>query len=219
MCLSLQSLLQGEITALRSELEKAKGEATDLLKELDAVNYHRTVLRDTVDQLERKVKQMGDTLGSLQTQLERAGGDFTASLGLGAMDVSSPISSPISSAVNSPVRGVGATTGAARNGSTRTSTAGGGGASLRPGSGGAGSLSAEDEEALRRQVMRYKVRAAAMEELASVYRTSVLALYADGASYGAAQFGWQPMGVPQEFSSRDPRARGTAPHRRGLDRA
>ena len=50
------------------------------------------------------------------------------------------------------------------------------------------------EETLHRQVMRYKARAAAVDELATIYRTSVLALYADGASYGAAQFGWQPHG-------------------------
>ena len=51
------------------------------------------------------------------------------------------------------------------------------------------------EEGLHRQVLRYKARAKAFDELATVYRTSVLALYADGASYGAAQFGWQPHGL------------------------
>jgi uncharacterized protein YoxC len=50
---------------------------------------------------------------------------------------------------------------------------------------------AEDEEALRRQVSRYRVRALAMEELVAIYRAGVIALYADGASYGAAQYGWQ----------------------------
>jgi chromosome segregation ATPase len=65
--------------------------------------------------------------------------------------------------------------------------------------GGAG---VADDEALRRQVQRLKARAAAVDELASTYRVSVLALYADGASYGAAQFGWQAHGLPQEFNSR-----------------
>lgn len=50
-------------------------------------------------------------------------------------------------------------------------------------------LLAEGEEALARQVLRYKARAAAVDDLATIYRTSVLALYSDGASYGAAQFG------------------------------
>ncbi len=61
------------------------------------------------------------------------------------------------------------------------------------------------EEGLHRQVLRYKARAKAFEELSTIYRTSVLALYADGASYGAAQFGWQPhggAGASGEFSAK-----------------
>ena len=61
------------------------------------------------------------------------------------------------------------------------------------------------EEGLHRQVLRYKARAKAFEELSTIYRTSVLALYADGASYGAAQFGWQPhsgAGASGEFSTK-----------------
>jgi chromosome segregation ATPase len=51
---------------------------------------------------------------------------------------------------------------------------------------------AEGDDALHRQLMRYKARAAAVDNLATIYRTSVLALYSDGASYGAAQFGGAP---------------------------
>ena len=58
------------------------------------------------------------------------------------------------------------------------------------------------EDELRRRCHRYKTKSIAMEELATIYRTSILALYADGASYGAAQYGWQPMGVPQGFTNK-----------------
>ncbi len=59
------------------------------------------------------------------------------------------------------------------------------------------------DDELRRQVVRYKARAAAMEELSVTYRVSIMALYADGASYGAAQFGWQPFGESSSSSGTD----------------
>ena len=46
----------------------------------------------------------------------------------------------------------------------------------------------DGNEQLVRQVARFKAKAGAMEELASIYRTSVTAIYSDGSSYGAAQF-------------------------------
>eukprot|EP01034_Spumella_vulgaris_P026587 gene26587-33188_t len=46
-------------------------------------------------------------------------------------------------------------------------------------------------------------RAVAVDELASTYSVRVLALYADGASYGSAQFGWQANGLLQDFNSKD----------------
>jgi hypothetical protein len=49
----------------------------------------------------------------------------------------------------------------------------------------------EDEEHVRKQVLRFRARALAMEDLVSIYRAGVIALYSDGASYSAAQFGWQ----------------------------
>jgi len=57
--------------------------------------------------------------------------------------------------------------------------------------GTAKSVDVDDE--LRRRAQRYKARSEAMDELATIYRSSVLALYPDGASYGAAQYGWQSM--------------------------
>lgn len=176
-------MLLAEIDAVRSELEKQKSESSDLMQELNAVSHHRTVLRDTVDQLEKKIKEQADLIGSLQTQLERAGGDFLMTLDMDTMDISSPIQSPLSSPVNSPNR--------RREPSHRHQRAEEKKVS-----------NSDDEDALRRQAMRFKARASAMEELASLYRTSVLALYADGASYGAAQFGWQPHGLPQEFNKK-----------------
>lgn len=56
-------------------------------------------------------------------------------------------------------------------------------------------VSYEGDDELRRRAMRYKARSEAMDELATIYRSSVLALYPDGASYGAAQYGWQSMPV------------------------
>jgi Skp family chaperone for outer membrane proteins len=53
----------------------------------------------------------------------------------------------------------------------------------------------DDVDHLRKQIMRYQAKSTALEELCNTYRTSVLAMYADGASYGAAQFGWQPYGT------------------------
>lgn len=48
----------------------------------------------------------------------------------------------------------------------------------------------EDElEAMRRQCARFRARANAMEELASLYRGGIVAIYSDGASFGAAQYG------------------------------
>jgi hypothetical protein len=46
----------------------------------------------------------------------------------------------------------------------------------------------ENDEHNRRQIARYRARALAMEELVVIYRSGILALYADGKSYGAAQY-------------------------------
>lgn len=53
----------------------------------------------------------------------------------------------------------------------------------------------DGDDELRRRAVRYKARSEAMDELATIYRSGVLALYPDGASYGAAQYGWQSMPV------------------------
>ncbi len=45
-----------------------------------------------------------------------------------------------------------------------------------------------DEETLRKQLARYRLRAVAVEEMAAVYKTGIFALYADGSSYNAAQY-------------------------------
>eukprot|EP01038_Epipyxis_sp_PR26KG_P008401 gene8401-11359_t len=60
----------------------------------------------------------------------------------------------------------------------------------------------DDEDSLKRQIIRFKTRANAMDELCSIYRTSILALYADGASYGAAQYGWQHNNEQQEYHAK-----------------
>lgn len=56
----------------------------------------------------------------------------------------------------------------------------------------------DEEESLRRQLARFRAKSLAMEELVAIYRSGVLALYADGASYGAAQFGWQQHAQAQD---------------------
>jgi chromosome segregation ATPase len=48
----------------------------------------------------------------------------------------------------------------------------------------------DEEESLRRMVSRYRARSLAMEELVAIYRAGILALYADGSSYGAANHAW-----------------------------
>ena len=53
---------------------------------------------------------------------------------------------------------------------------------------GTGVGGSEEEEVLRRQIARYHARCSGMDELVSSYRAGVLALYADGSSYGAAQY-------------------------------
>merc|ERR1711871_913825 len=45
-----------------------------------------------------------------------------------------------------------------------------------------------DDEMLRKQSQRYRQRAISLEELVSMYRSAVIALFPDGSSYGAAQF-------------------------------
>ena len=54
--------------------------------------------------------------------------------------------------------------------------------------GGGSDYSEGEDDALRRQIHRYRVKATALDELVSLYRRSVMALYPDGSSYGAAQF-------------------------------
>ena len=46
----------------------------------------------------------------------------------------------------------------------------------------------DDDDVLRKQCNRFRARSLAMEELLSIYRASVMALYPDGSTYGAAQF-------------------------------
>ena len=53
---------------------------------------------------------------------------------------------------------------------------------------GTGVGGSEEEEVLRRQIARYHARCTGMDELVCSYRAGVLALYADGSSYGAAQY-------------------------------
>jgi len=50
-----------------------------------------------------------------------------------------------------------------------------------------------DHDKTKKELIRYKVKTRSLEEIANVYRTGILALYSDGTSYSAAQFGWQPF--------------------------
>jgi peptidoglycan hydrolase CwlO-like protein len=55
----------------------------------------------------------------------------------------------------------------------------------------------DDSESLHRMISRYRARSLAMEELVAIYRAGVLALYADGSTYGAANHAWtdEPDGL------------------------
>lgn len=100
-----QGVIQVELSALRTELDKQKAENAELTQEVTAINYHRTVLRDTIEQLERQVKEQSDKMGQLHAQVESANGDFPLSAMGTLLDLSSPIGSPMTSAISSPVRG------------------------------------------------------------------------------------------------------------------
>jgi hypothetical protein len=50
-------------------------------------------------------------------------------------------------------------------------------------------VAGEEEEVLRRQIARYRARCSGMDDLVAVFRQGFMALYPDGASYGAAQHG------------------------------
>lgn len=160
---------------MRTELNQHRAQNEELVQELNAVNHHRTVLRDTIEQLDREVREKVDMITDLQ-----------ASKGL-------------HSSAHWAVQGLEDSFGASMGRGQRAST---------PGAGlhteAATAAAGEVEEGLQRQVLRYKARAAAVDELATIYRTSVLALYADGASYGAAQFGWQPHGMPVDLAPKTP---------------
>ena len=182
-----------ELDGLRGEADKYRTECEALAQELNAVNHHRTVLRDTLEQLDREVKEKVDMVSDLQArlsaahhQMQQQGGMINASAtGLGLDD-------SFNASLSMGGTGVG-------GGAHRTV---GGASTAMMHTEAASAAVGEVEEGLHRQVLRYKARAAAMDELATIYRTSVLALYADGASYGAAQFGWQPHGVPVLADSR-----------------
>ena len=44
-----------------------------------------------------------------------------------------------------------------------------------------------DDDVLRKQVARFRARSAALEEVVSIYRSGLMALYPDGSSYSATQ--------------------------------
>lgn len=171
-------MLQVELDTVRTELDQFRNENAELVQELNAVNHHRTVLRDTIEQLDREVREKVDMLSELQAHK----GAHTAA----------------HSSANWQTQGL--------DDSFNASTARGNSRSAAAGlhTDAANAAAGEVEEGLHRQVLRFKARAAAVDELATIYRTSVLALYADGASYGAAQFGWQPHGVPVDLAPKTP---------------
>jgi hypothetical protein len=158
------------------------------------------VLRDTVDQLDREVREKVDMLSEAQA-LAR-GQAHAHGQGQGqrsALDISG-LDDSFNASYNGGGGG-GASSYAGRSGAPHKQQQQSQYAESGAGPAAASAADGADLEALQRQVLRYKARAAAMDQLASMYRTSVLALYADGASYGAAQFGWQPHGVPVEFQA------------------
>jgi hypothetical protein len=160
------------------------------------------VLRDTVDQLDREVREKVDMLSEAQTLARGQAHAHWQGQGQGqgqrsALDVSG-LDDSFNASYNGGGGGGGASSYAGRSSAPHKQQQY---AESGAGPTAASAADGADLEALQRQVLRYKARAAAMDQLASMYRTSVLALYADGASYGAAQFGWQPHGVPVEFQA------------------
>ncbi len=59
-----------------------------------------------------------------------------------------------------------------------------------------------DLEKLKREAVRTRTKSKVVEDLSQIYRTGILALYSDGTSYSAAQFGWQPFSSKHEYEIR-----------------
>lgn len=56
-----------------------------------------------------------------------------------------------------------------------------------------GGRRSEEEEALQRQIARFRARSSAMEELVKIYRMGIMALYPDGSTYSSFQFQQLPF--------------------------
>jgi hypothetical protein len=156
-------------SASKAEAEFVKHELSTLQQELQAVSHHRNVLRETVDQLEKQLRSKVDSWVESHFAHDTSG-----------------ISGNLH---HHPHQQLGGNEDSPGSTSARVKDSGNNTRRLNAN---------EDDEHSRKQVLRFRARAMAMEELASIYRGGVLALYADGASYGAAQYGWQ-----QHSDSRD----------------
>lgn len=67
-----------------------------------------------------------------------------------------------------------------------------------------GSISSDtDLEKLKRELIRTKAKSKVIDDLSQIYRTGILALYSDGTSYSAAQFGWQPFSSKQDHEGQN----------------
>jgi hypothetical protein len=178
-----------EINSLKHDLEQQKNDYNSIQQELTAVNHHRNILCDTVDQLDQQCKQKNEIVVDLQAQIESLSISFNINdenNNNNNIDFNNNVINTFSSqnrfsnSINNNNNNNNKNTNKQQEQQFKT----------------------EDEESLRRQITRFKARAIAAEEVANIYRISVLALYANGASYGAAQYGWQPHGDQQEFSTK-----------------
>ena len=152
-------LIQGKS---QNNMEQYNHDITELNKELKAVSHHRNVLRDTIEQLEKQIKLKYDQLAEVTSQNEMLTNRIQQNEHRHNNNNSS----------NS------------LNNSNHNNTSRG---SLF---GSSGTMNDNDEECdvLRRQSNRFRIRSFAMEELVTIYRMGIMALYPNGATYSSAQY-------------------------------
>ncbi|KAJ1442925.1 hypothetical protein B484DRAFT_389787, partial [Ochromonadaceae sp. CCMP2298] len=151
-----------------------------------AVTHHRALLSGTILQLEERVLEQAMRLG------EQGGGvgvGIGVGTGMGAgMGVGTGMGVGMGVGVGAGM-GIGAGAGAGIGAGAGAGVGAGAGAGIGAGA-GADELASlpQEEERLHavRTVKRALARAQAAQELAGLYRTGLVALYADGATYSAA---------------------------------
>lgn len=141
------------------EIDILRREVNEARQEWKAVSHHRNVLRDTVEHLEKQIKNKSDEIADVLSKNEKY------SSCLKALNRDPELARLISVQLSTY-----------KDSSLDRSN-------------GSNVLPEDDEEdILRNQCHRLRTRTLAMEELVSMYRMGIIALYPDGSSYNLAQY-------------------------------